>query len=171
MAAVIVGGGGADAGKLPLGHRGAQLADRVERAVAHRPRADDGVYLVEEDDDLALGRLELAAQHGHPLGEGSAQLSARQQRAHVELDQDPILQQRHLVGLVDLKVRETLDDGGLADARLADQAGIIGAPLSKDVQDLLDQTPATDERLDLSVCRGLGEVAPERDERGERLVV
>ena len=48
-------------------------------------RADDGVQLIDEEDDAALGLLRTSLEHGlEPLLKFAAVLGARDQRAHVE---------------------------------------------------------------------------------------
>jgi hypothetical protein len=87
--------------------------------------------------------------------------------SHVEHQQALALQALgHL--FVDDALRETLDDRGLAHARLADQDRIVlGAPL-QDLDAAPDLVVAPDHRVELSLARALGEV-----ERvlGERLAL
>ena len=51
---VLVEGGGADAAQLAARERGLEHVRGVHRALG-RARADEGVQLVDEEDDLALG--------------------------------------------------------------------------------------------------------------------
>ena len=83
--AVLVERGRADAVQLAAGqHRLEQVAG-VHRAFG-LAGADDGVQLVDEQDDLAL-RLLHFLEHGlEPLLELAAELGAGDQRAHVERD-------------------------------------------------------------------------------------
>ena len=90
--------------------------------------ADDGVQLVDERDDLAVGALDLLEHGLEPLLELAAVLRAGDHRAEVERD-EPLAAQ----GLGDVArddaLGEALDDGGLADAGLADEHGVVlGAP-------------------------------------------
>ena len=65
---------------------------------------------------------------------------------------------------------ETLDDGGLADAGLADQHRVVlGAP-AEHLDDAADLVVATDDRIDLAVAGALGEVLPVLLEGGEVLL-
>ena len=57
--------------------------------------------------------------------------------------------------------REALDDGGLADAGLADQHRVVLRPARQDLHDPLDLLLATDDRVELGLARELGEVAAE----------
>src|SRR5205085_7543827 len=63
--------------------------------------------------------------------------------------------------LADDSLREPLDDGGLADARLADEHGVVLRPAAQDLDDALDLALAADERVELVVGGVVGEVARE----------
>ena len=58
-------------------------------------------------------------------------------------------------------LRQTFDDGGLADAGLADQHRIVLGAAAEDLDDALEFAVAADERIELPVHRGLGQVAGE----------
>ena len=92
------------------------------------------------------------------LLELAAIFRAGDQRAHVEGEQLLVLQAlRHVA--VDDAQRQALDDGGLADAGLADQHGIVlGAP-RQHLDGAADLLVAADHRVELAVARRLGEVA------------
>ena len=85
-----------------------------------RARADQGVHLVDEQDNLPLGVLHLF-QHGlQPLFELAAVLGPGDQRAQIKRHQPLVLQpQRHVA--VDDALGQPLDDGSLAHTRLADE--------------------------------------------------
>ncbi len=125
--AILVERGGADAVQFAAGqHRLEQVAG------VHRPfglaGADDGVQFVDEQDNRAL-RLLHFLEHGlEPFLELAAILGAGDQRAHVEGDDLLVLEPlRHVAA--DDALGQALDDGRLADARLADQHRIVlGAP-------------------------------------------
>ena len=97
-------------------------------------------------DDLLEALLELAAV-----------LRAGDERADVER-QDALVEQRlgHVAGHDAL--RETLDDGRLADARLADEGGVVLGPARQDLDDPLDLLLAADDRIELAGARRLREV-------------
>ena len=86
--------------------------------------ADEGVHLVDEQDDAAVRRRHLL-QHGlEPLLELAAVFCAGDQRTHVERQELLVLQAFRNIA-VDDALGEALDDRGLADAGLADQHGIV----------------------------------------------
>ncbi len=72
-----------------------------------------------------------------------------------------------LAAAVQQPLGDALDDGGLADAGLADQQRVVGAPLAEDVDGLLDLALAADQRIELPGGGQLGEVSPELREPGE----
>ena len=89
--AVLVERGGADAVQLAAGqHRLEQVAG-VHGAFG-LAGADDGVQLVDEQDDLALGFLHFLEHRLEPLLELAAVLGAGDQRAHVQGDDALVLQ-------------------------------------------------------------------------------
>ena len=157
--AVLVERRRADAAQLAARERRLQHVGGVGGAFGGAG-ADDRVQLVDEEDDLALGLLDLA-QHGlEAVLEFAAVLRAGDQRAEVERDQAAVLQALgHVAG--DDALREPLGDGGLADAGLADQHRVVlGAP-REHLHDAADLLVAPDDRVDLALARDLGEVAPE----------
>ena len=91
------------------------------------------------------------------LLELAAVLRAGQQQRHVEHEHALVLQRiGHLAG--DDALRQAFDDGGLADARLADQHRVVlGAPLQH-LDRAADLVVAADHRVELAHARALGEV-------------
>ena len=98
-------------------------------------------------------------QHGlEPLLELAAVFRAGDQRAHVERQQLLVLQAvRHVA--VDDAQRQALDDGGLADAGLADQHRIVLGAARQHLDGAADFLVAADHRIELAVAGGLGQVA------------
>ncbi len=117
--AVLVERGRADAMQLAARERGLQHVAGVDRAFG-LAGADHRVQLVDEDDRAAFVGGDVL-QHGlQALLELAAVLGAGQQRRHVERQHALVLERLgHLA--VDDALREAFDDGGLADAGLADQ--------------------------------------------------
>ena len=126
--AVLVERRRADAVQLAARERGLQHVAGVHRAFG-LAGTDHRVQLVDEQDDLAFLLREIVEHGLQPLLELAAELRARDQRAHVERQHALRLQPLgHLA--VDDALRETFDDGRLADAGLADQHGVVlRAPL------------------------------------------
>src|SRR5262245_4603650 len=120
---VLVERRGPDAAQLAARQRGLEHVRRVHRALG-RACADQRVQLVDEADDLSLRLLDLAQNGLQTLLELAAVFGAGQHRAPIEPDQALVLQRFGNVAGYD-SLRESLDDGGLADARLADQHRVV----------------------------------------------
>src|SRR3954470_19643205 len=115
-------------GLLPASQRAPRRHRLEHGAGAHRtfrlPRPDERGHLVDEDDvlPLALGDL---LEHGlEALLELAAELRAGDERAEVERDEALALEAFRDVAIDDA-LGEAFDDGSLADARLADEHGIV----------------------------------------------
>ncbi len=154
--AVFVERGGADAMQLAARQRGLEHIARVHRAIG-LAGADHGVQFVDEQDDLAfvLGQI---VEHGlQSLLELAAELGAGDQRAHVEREHAAIAQAFGHFALDDA-LRETFHNRGLADARLADQHGIVlGAPLQH-LDRAADFLVAADHRIELAAFGARGQI-------------
>ena len=133
---------------LQLAARQRRLQDvrRIHGALG-RARADERVQLVDEQDAVARV-LDLFDDLLEALLELAAILRARDQRADVERQQ-PLAHQRlgHVAGRDALG--QPLDDGRLADARLADQRGVVLRAAREDLDDALDLPLAADARVEL----------------------
>ena len=121
--AVLVEGGGADAAQLAARQGGLEHVGRVGGALG-RAGAHDGVQLVDEEDDLALGLGDLAQHRLEAVLELAAVLgcprSARRCRG---------IRRRSFRALGHVArhdaLGEPLGDGGLAHAGLADQHRVV----------------------------------------------
>ena len=148
------------ADRLQLAARERRLEDRggVDRALGGA-RADEVVELVDEQDDVAaLG--DLLHHLLQALLELAAVLRAGDERGEVErVDLLALQQLRHLVRGDPLG--EALDDGGLADAGLADQHRVVLLAAREDLHHALDLGLAADDRVELALGGVLREVAAE----------
>ena len=143
---VFVQRGRADAVQLASGQHLQEIA-RVHRAFG-LAGTYDGVQLVDEQDDAAFGLFDLG-QHGlQTLFKFTAVLCAGNQRAHIEREDRLVLQRlRDLIG--DDPLRKSLDDGRLADARFADEDGVILRFPGQDADDVPDLVVTADDRIHL----------------------
>ncbi len=98
----------------------------------------DGAGRFQLVDDALEALLELAAVHG-----------AGHQRAHVQL-QDALVEQRGGHVAFDDALGQAFDDGGLADAGLADQGRVVLGAAGQDLNDALDFHLAPDHRVQLA---------------------
>src|SRR5204862_1909531 len=148
------------ADRLQLATRERRLEDRggVDRALGCTS-ADEVMKLVDEQDDVAA-LLDLLHDLLQALLELAAVLRAGDEGCQVE--------RVDLLGLEDLShlVRgdargEALDDGRLADARLADQHGVVLLAAREDLHQALDLGLTADDRVELALLRLLRQVAAE----------
>ena len=121
---------------------------------------DDRVQLVEEQDDATLAVRDLLQDRLQALLELAAVLGAGDQRANVERDHAPVPQRLGHVARHD-PLGESLDDGGLAHAGLADQHGVVLRAAGQHLDHAPNLVVAPDHRVELALLGGLREVAPE----------
>ena len=124
------------------------------------------MQLVDKQDDAALGLLDLG-QHGlQTLFKFTAVLRACNQCAHIEREDRFVLQRLgHLVR--DDPLRKALDDGRLADARFADENGVVLRLAGQDADDIPDLVVAANDRVHLLLPCTLDQI---RAVFGKRLI-
>ena len=148
--------GGADGVQLaPREHRLEQVRG-VDGALG-RARPDHRVQLVDEQDDAAVRIGDLLQHRLQALLELAPVLRARHQGPEVEADDAFVLQPLRHVAPRD-SVGEALDDGGLADPRLADEHGVVLGPARQHLQRPPDLVVAPDDGVEPVLPRRLGEV-------------
>ena len=116
------------------------------------------MQLVDEQDDLPFGVLDLLQDGLEALLELAAELRARDDRAEVQRDDLLVLEALRDVAADDA-LGEALHDRGLADARLADQDRVVLRPTAEHLDGPADLLVATDDRVELAGTRFLGQVA------------
>ncbi len=165
--AVLVERGGTDGLQLAAGQHRLEDARGVDGALGGT-RADEGVHLVDEQDDVAAG-ADLLEHLLQALLEVAAVAAAGHERAEVERVELLVLEGLGHLALDDV-LREALDDGGLADAGLADENGVVLGAARQHLHDALDLLLAPDDGVELALAGGRGEVAAElvEHERGRR---
>ena len=85
--AVLVQGGGANQAQLAAGQHGLNHVAGVHGAVASSAGADDGVQLIDEGDDLALGGFNLIEHGLEALLEFTAVLSTGDHGSKIQADE------------------------------------------------------------------------------------
>ena len=135
----------------PRASIGLSMLRRVDRALG-RAGADDRVQLVDEEDDLALARLDLVEDGLQPLLELAAVLRAGEQRADVERPDALALQALGDVAGDDA-LREPLDDRRLPHAGVADQHRVVLRAAREHLDDAADLLVAADHRVELALPR------------------
>src|SRR5262245_45475571 len=155
---VLVERGRADRLDLTARERGLEHVGGIDRAFCSTG-ADQRVQLVEEQHDV-LRLPDLLHHRLQPLLELAPIFRAGDQRSEVEL-QEALLSQHvgHLVTHDPLG--ETLDDGGLADARLSDQHRVVLGASGQDLDHALDFGFPADHGVELVLARELRQVAGE----------
>ena len=156
--AVLVKRGGTHGTQLTAGQHGLQQVGGVNRTLA-LARTHDGVQLVDEQDDLALGIRDLLEHGLQAVLELAAVLRAGDERAHVKrehaLAEEPL---GHVA--IDDSLCEPLDDGGLAHAGFTDEHGVVLGAARQHLDDTAYLLIPADDRVELARGRGHGEVAP-----------
>ena len=166
MLAVLGEGGRADALDLAARQGGLEDVRGVHRALGGAG-ADDGVHLIDEEDDV-LGALDLVHHALDALLELAAVLGTGDHQREVEGDDLAVEEDLgdHAGG--DL-LGEALDDGGLAHAGLADQHRVVLGASAEDLDHAADLLLAADDRIQVAGLGQLREVAPEGLEQREAL--
>ena len=143
--AVLVERGGADALDLAAGERRLEHVARVDRALGPAG-PDDGVQLVDEEDDV-LVLADLVHDRLQAFLELPAILGPGHHAGQVEGDDLLAVEERRRA-VVDDPLREALGDGRLADARLADQHGVVLLAPRQDLDHAIDLTISADRRVE-----------------------
>ena len=145
--AVLVERGGADGLELAAGQHGLQDRGGVDGALG-RAGTHQGVQLVDEQDDVAPG-ADLLQDLLQALLEITAVAAAGHQGAQVEGVELLALERLGDVVGHDA-LGQALDDGGLADAGLADEDGVVLGAARQHLHDPLDLLLAPDDRVELA---------------------
>jgi hypothetical protein len=156
--AVLGGRRRADAADLAARQRRLQDVRRVEGPFG-RPGADERVQLVDEHDDVRV-----VGQLFHDRLEAFFELTAVLRPGDDQRDverEDPLVGEKVGHVAVNDLLRKPFDDRGLADARLADQHGVVLRPPAEHLLNALELVLAADQRIELVLHRRLGEIAAE----------
>ena len=154
---VFVQGGGADATQLAACQRRLQHVGGVDGAFG-RACAHQRVQLVDEEDDLPVGLFDLFQQRFEAVFELAPVLRAGDQGGQVErYDALGLEDFRHVAGGDAL--RQSFDDGGLADAGLADQDRVVLGAAGEHLDDATNFIVAADDGVELAAAGELGQVA------------
>src|SRR6185436_15745069 len=164
VAAILADRGRADAGDLAARQRRLEDVGRVERAF-RGAGPDQRVDLVDEDDDVGV-LFELFDDPLEALFELAAVLRSGDDERQVERE-DALVgdEERHVA--VDDALGQPLDDGGLADARLAEEDRVVLGAAGEDLDDPLHFLLAADERIELGLMGHGRQVARVLGQEGE----
>ena len=143
--------------KLSARERGLQEVGGVQRSL-RGSGAHQRVKLVDEQDDLPFRPRDLFQDRLEPLFELTAILRPREKSAEVQRDHAAVLEPLGHVAAHD-PLRQPLHDGGLSHPGLPDEDRIVlGAP-REHLDDAPDLLVAPDDRIELSLARGVREIA------------
>ena len=157
--AVLVERRRADHAQLAAREHGLEHVGCRDRPLA-AARAHQHVQLVDERDDAAVGLGDLLEHALEALLELAAVHRAGDERRDVEGDELLVLERLGDVARDDA-LREPLDDGGLADAGLADEHGVVLGAAGEHLADAADLAVAPDDGVELALAGAVGEVDPE----------
>ena len=165
--AVLVERGRTDGLQLAAGQHRLEDARRVDGALGGTG-TDERVDLVDEQDDVAAG-ADLFEDLLQALFEVTAVAAAGHERTEVEGVELLVLERLGNLATHD-RLGQALDDGGLADAGLADQDGVVLRAAREHLHEPLDDRLAADDRVELALAGELGHVAAElvEHQRGRR---
>ncbi len=156
--AVLVQRGGTDGLELAAGQHGLQDRGRIDGAFGGTG-THQGVDLIDEQDDVAAG-ADLLEDLLQALFEVTAVAGAGHEGPEVQGVQLLVLDGLRDVAADD-RLGQALDDGGLADAGLADQHRVVLGAAGKDLHDAFHFLLAADHGVQLVLARRLGQVAAE----------
>src|SRR5262249_15057869 len=155
---VLIEGRGADALNLAAGQGGLQHVAGVDGPF-RSAGADQGVQLVDEQDRV-LGPADLVHDRLDAFLKLAAILGAGDHHGQVKHDDAPVAQQLRDAA-VDNGLSESLDDGRLADAGLAEQHRVVLLTAAQDLDDPFNLILPADDRVELALASELGQVAAE----------
>ena len=122
------------------------------------------MHLVDEDDHV-LGALDFVHHSLDPLLELAAVFGTSNHQGKIEGD-DLLIQEDFGHDTAGDFLRQTLGDGGLADAGLTNKHRIVFGAAAKDLDDAADLVFTTDHRVEFALTSQLGEVATKGFEGG-----
>ena len=154
--AVLVDGGGADAMQFPPGQGRLDHVGGVHGAL-RGPGAHQGVELIDEHDDLAVGLGHLFEHRLEAVFEFAPELGPGNQRPHIQGHQALVFQALGHVA-VDDALGQAFHDGGLAHPGFADEHRVVlGAP-GEHLDDPPDFAVPADHRVQLAGPGHFGQI-------------
>ena len=155
-------GGGGDGAQGAAGQGGFEEVGGIARA-GGPARADQGVRLVDEENNGFLGRLHFIDNLTQPFFEFALVACPGLQQADIQGSQGDVCQRRRHVALGDA-AGKSLDHRRFAHPRLAGENGIVLAPPHEDIDDLPDLVVAPHHGIDFALARPLRQVLGELEQ-------
>ncbi len=161
--AVFIERGGTDALNLATGEGGLEHVGGVDGPLG-TAGTDEGVQLIDKEDHV-FGAADFVHDGLDALFELAAVFGAGDH--HGEIKDDDALVGENLGDIVgDDLLRETFDDGGLADAGFAEEDGVVLSAAAEDLHDAFDLIGAADDGVERAFTGELRQIASEGVERG-----
>ncbi len=154
MLAEFLIGSRSDAAQLACGKGGLEQIGGIHCPTRDGTRTDDGMDLVDEKDGLGLA-LQGLEHRLQALLEVAAITRAGNERTHIEGVDGRVAQMLGHAAMDD-GARQTLDDGGLAHPRFANEEGVVLAPPRQNLQGPFQLLRTPDEGVDApGPCQGI----------------
>jgi len=125
---------------------------RRVRGAGRAARADQCVRLVDKENHWPRGRLHFVDHLPQPVFELALHAGAGLQQPDIQGAHHHVLERRRHVATRDPQ-RKALDNGSLADARLAHQHGVVLAAAHEYVDELANLAVAPDHRIEPALAR------------------
>ena len=154
--AVLINGCCADAVQFASGQHGLKQVARVHGAFG-LARADNGMQLVDEEDDLSLTLFDFLQNGLETFLELTAVLGTGDERTHIKSVE---LVSLEVLGYVALENTESqaFHNGRLANAGLTDEDGVVLGAAGQDADHAADFLVTADDRIELAVPGVLDEI-------------
>ena len=153
---VFVQGRGTDAMQFAARQSGLQHIRRIHRAI-RLARADQGMKLINKNDDLACGGRDFLQNRFQTFLEFAAIFGTRDQCAQIQRENLLVFQAFRYIAANDA-LRQTLDDGGFAHAWLTNQHRIVFRAARQNLNRAADFFIAPDHGIHFAIARGLGQI-------------
>ena len=154
--AIFLVGGRTDATQLAARKRGLEQIGSIHRPAAGRTRTDHGVDFIYEHDGTGHA-LDLFDDRLDALFKIAAIARSGQKRAHIQLENGASLQHIRHFALDDL-ARQSLGNGGFANARIANKQRIILGTPAQNLDGAVHFRGAPDQGINLAALSLLVEV-------------
>ncbi len=158
MLAVLIKGGRADAVQFAARQHGLEHVGGIHRTLGCAS-ADQGMQFIDEEDDAACRAGDFFEDGFQAFLEFAAKLGPCDQRAEVKHDNLLIFERLGNVATHDA-LRQPFHDGGFADARLADQDGVILRAAAEHLDNAANLFVAPDDGIEFALRGQFGQVAP-----------
>ena len=156
MLAVFVQGGGADGLQFAPGQGGLEHIAGVQAAFAGAG-AHHSMHFVQKDDDFAAGRLYFVDHRLQAFLKLAAELGAGHQAAHIQGHHPLVVQGIGHIVAHDF-AGQAFGDGRLADARFADEDGVVLGAAGQGLHYLADFAIPAHYRIQFALPRQFGQV-------------